>query len=527
WVRFGAFKTEQIERAIAKLEIADRALEEKYSDFSVNIGEKRTRFLGRTRITMLSKGLWKDKMKDIEEQIKNKICPEKALEDFLDREIGKAEMAGARKDNIMDNLNRAVSYVENLAASEEEGEVRSGLEEMALEMRKRITSGKAFFFNARVDGQDNYLLGFNAGGTTGLAVEFIEWLGRRNKIKELTAYIFRETYGRTGIEIYDEDAEYEARARRNAVYSKFFKEGGLSNEVDNFIKGSNDPENGEEAVSPAGRGKAGTDPEREKRIIGSGAAVYFTGRDVKVLAGYVDAPHLKNSMESAVNNFNSKIKKNFGQEEDNNQIRVFSIFDDRQADPEDNTRKTLISVMEEFLRVYRDMSQEARLVMYAPQSLIGETPEITAKASLIKCISGAEDYLKKSGLGPENMESVIAGIRDERVTIIRDRYSDCVAGSGKIQLPDIASRFICARHIAAFFQMENTEKRKGIMDEILRLLSEISGAGSSGTIEGYMKNTGKPDLEKVLDRLVIDINPLNYEMLREYHEFMDRVATSL
>ncbi len=431
------------------------------------------------------------------EELRGTIGEEAAMDDTMGGKLN------AALDYLYDELRRGKIEGEDLNIMVElmTGRVDAGQGERDAAREGIINS--VYLFNANVEGEENYLLGFNKFDRIGISAELVRSLSAR----ELAELLFHELY-EPGI---GHDAIYGKYNRAESIQGKIFGESNpLKDSLRNFInmkagefkmaKALAAGERPVEAAAEAPEG-AGADMEsRKANDIRAGEEIERRTDPVKIVVAGVydlDNPDAFRSMEKAVRKFNSEIKTKFGEQADNQQIIVFRIEKDNPAATADNYRKAMDRAMKELDRLPAEA--KARLVSYTPQM---EGMEL------------ADNVMDEAK--PE-----FAQYRtDPRVTLVRDGYTDAFA-RGEARAVDIAARFILGRQIAFCFNADNDAARMEGLRRVRNTLSMLAGEEVVATLNNL------DDLKNFLANNIININPIDYEEIRDYEDMQLAVAVSL
>ena len=420
----------------------------------------------------------------------------------------------AMDDNMQKKLNAALDYLyDQLKRGKIEGEDLNMMVELmtgsvAAEQAERDAAregiiSSVYLFNAKVEGEENYLLGFNKFDRIGLTAELVRSLSAR----ELAELLFHELY-ETGI---GHEAIYGKYNRAESIQGKIF---GMANPLKDSLRSFINMKTrefeiakavsaGERPVEVAKEAAEGVGIDMESRKVSdikAGEEIERRTDPVKiVVAGVYDLnnPDAFRSIEKAVRKFNSEIKTKFGEQADNQQIIVFRIEKGNPAATAENYRKAMDRAMKELDRLPEEA--KARLVSYTPQM---EGMEL------------ADNVMDEAR--PE-----FAQYRtDPRVTLVRDGYTDAF-DRGEARAIDIAARFILGRQIAFCYNADNDAARMEGLKRVRDLLSMLSGEEIAATLNTL------DDLKNYLANNIIKINPIDYEEIRDYEDMQLAVAVSL
>jgi len=183
--------------------------------------------------------------------------------------------------------------------------------------------------------------------------------------------------------------------------------------------------------------------------------------------------------------------------------------------------------LKELARTYRNFSDkyndpEDTLVVYPPR-IDAWAPDGDPKDTI-------QSWMAAANIEGREEDELQRALADERVMVVKDTYSDCIGDTpGDIKLPDIAVRFVLARHLAALKNAENADTRSSIFKEIVDLLSMRSGDGAdvSERLEEALAEIGTEDITSLLNVIVVDVTPIPYEEIPQYAAMIKEVAVSL
>ncbi|MBD3426653.1 MAG: cyclic nucleotide-binding domain-containing protein [Candidatus Omnitrophica bacterium] len=411
-----------------------------------------------------------------------------------------------RSGGLPDNDPGLMALVENMV-----GDLEMGDEERALHRSAVINN--IYLFNAKVEGEENYLLGFNTGddpgldpaiaGNIGLSAELVETLDEM----ELAEFIFHEMYEMD----YGHEEIYGKTDRANSLQGKIFGRNTLKDKFRNFINMearkfqlASLTEIGMmpgEAAEMVASGETGEAPQgdnaatRQVLAIGAGEEIERRSDPVRMVVGVVynlEDHQTYQSVESGVREMNSELKAKFGEKPDNQQIITYKII----PGDTDATAKEYLKALE---RATRTLPEGGRIVSYTPQMEGLEMAEVVNENDLFK------EYRA-----------------NENVTFVKDAYTDGLdPETGRMRPPDIAVRFVLARQIAFCLNATNPDARRMGIDYIKDLLTRISGKEAADQLAGV------EDINTLLDKLFLKIRAVDYEQIRDWQMMQEAVAVSL
>ena len=401
-----------------------------------------------------------------------------------------------------------VTMVENMV-----GAVDMSEDEKA-ELRSSIIEN-IYLFNAKVEGEENYLLGFGMPDDPGLPAEISDKIGLSVELVEtldaleLAEFIFHEMYEMD----YGHGEIYGKTDRENSIQGKIFGRNTLKDKFRNFInmksreyelarltEAALTPPEAAEMVATAAEGapaaEAGDNVEARKVVaIGAGEEIERRSDPVRIVVGVVynlEDHDAYRTVERGVREMNSEIKTKFGVKPDNQQIITFKIVPGN---------------MEETAREYREALEKANKTLPEGGRVVSYTPQMEG-LEMADAVSERDDFKE---------------FRDnDRITFVKDAYTDGInPETGGMRPPDIAVRFVLARQIAFCLNATNPDAKRMGLDYIKELLTKISGAEATAELADVK------DLNTLLDRLFLKIRAVDYEEIRDWQMMQEAVAVSL
>jgi CRP-like cAMP-binding protein len=372
-----------------------------------------------------------------------------------------------------------------------------------------------YLFNAKVEGEENYLLGFGMPADPSLPAELSDKIGLSVELVEtldaleLAEFIFHEIYEMD----YGHQDIYGKTDRENSIQGKIFGRNTLKDKFRNFInmksreyqlarltEATLTPGEAAEMITTGAAGAPAAEPgdnvEARKVIaIGAGEEIERRSDPVRIVVGVVynlEDHNAYQTVERGVREMNSEIKAKFGVKPDNQQIITFKIIS---------------GDMEATAREYKNALEKANKTLPEGGRIVSYTPEMEG-LEMAGAVSERADFKE---------------FRDnDRITFVKDAYTDGInPETGGMKPPDIAVRFVLARQIAFCLNATNPDAKRMGLDYIKELLTKISGAEATAELADIK------DLNTLLDRLFLKIRAVDYEEIRDWQMMQEAVAVSL
>ena len=443
-------------------------------------------------------------MDDLKSLVGDQVAMNKSLRNKIDSAFDKL-FDKMRSGGLPDDDPGIMTMVQNMVGTvdmsdEDKGELRSSIID------------NMYLFNTKVEGEENYLLGFSMGddallapevtGKIGLSAELVETLDPI----ELAEFIFHEMYEMD----YSHGEIYGKTDRENSIQGKIFGRNTLKNKLRNFInmkakeyqlalltEAAVTPGEAAEIVAGAPEGAAIGDNVEARQVVAVAAGEEIERRSdpVRIVVGVVynlEDHAAFQTVERGVRDMNSEVKAKFGIKPDNQQIITFKIMPGNMQATAKEYKKALDNAN-------RTLPEGGRIVSYTPQMKGLEMVDTVDTTDEFK------EYRDK-----------------ERITFVKDAYTDGInPETGGMRPPDIAVRFVLARQIAFCLNSTNPDAKRMGLDYIKDLLTRISGAEIAEQLAGVN------DLNTLLDRLFLKIRAVDYEEIRDWQMMQEAVAVSL